>query len=238
MIVNVCCIISSFKLGQVLSQDSLPQFCSLPFDYVKTQIQKMQPYATGKYPDSGGPFKFYTGFHVYCIRISTHVMVCPDGKTIKAEAAHGTVTRHYRVYQIGGETSANSIASIFAWSRGLAQRSSSMLPFQDEFDDSEFSCPFAVDDDDLTDPGLSIVAQGITVETSLKNCKASMKFTLVGESRTSSLARNQSPNQQILSRYDGDSTIGHRLYKEISKVEFVKMKMKGCLTQQQTVINV
>ncbi|RRT72574.1 hypothetical protein B296_00018813, partial [Ensete ventricosum] len=48
--------------------------------------------------------------------------VCPDGKTIEAEAAHGTVTRHYRVHQKGGETSTNSIASIFAWSRGLAHR--------------------------------------------------------------------------------------------------------------------
>ncbi|WZZ64814.1 LOW QUALITY PROTEIN: hypothetical protein YC2023_076184 [Brassica napus] len=49
-------------------------------------------------------------------------IVCPDGKTIEAEAAHGTVTRHYRVHQKGGETSTNSIASIFAWSRGLAHR--------------------------------------------------------------------------------------------------------------------
>ncbi|KAH9676878.1 peroxisomal NADP dependent isocitrate dehydrogenase [Citrus sinensis] len=48
--------------------------------------------------------------------------VCPDGKTIEAEAAHGTVTRHYRVHQKGGETSTNSIASIFAWSQGLAHR--------------------------------------------------------------------------------------------------------------------
>ncbi|KAL6543440.1 hypothetical protein OROHE_010062 [Orobanche hederae] len=48
--------------------------------------------------------------------------VCPDGKTIKAEAAHGTVTRHYRVHQKGGETRTNSIASIFAWTRGLAHR--------------------------------------------------------------------------------------------------------------------
>ncbi|KAL5813352.1 hypothetical protein ACOSQ3_028302 [Xanthoceras sorbifolium] len=52
----------------------------------------------------------------------TSVLVCPDGKTIEAEAAHGTVTRHYRVHQKGGETSTNSIASIFAWSRGLAHR--------------------------------------------------------------------------------------------------------------------
>ena len=52
----------------------------------------------------------------------TSVLVCPDGKTIEAEAAHGTVTRHYRVHQKGGETSTNSIASIFAWTRGLAHR--------------------------------------------------------------------------------------------------------------------
>lgn len=61
--------------------------CSLPFDYVKTQIQKMQPDAEGKYPytgsfdcamktlKAGGPLKFYTGFPVYCVRIAPHVMV-------------------------------------------------------------------------------------------------------------------------------------------------------------------
>ncbi|KAM2710835.1 hypothetical protein EV2_048363 [Malus domestica] len=54
--------------------------------------------------------------------LMTSVLVCPDGKTIEAEAAHGTVTRHYRVHQKGGETSTNSIASIFAWTRGLAHR--------------------------------------------------------------------------------------------------------------------
>ncbi|THG19118.1 hypothetical protein TEA_025881 [Camellia sinensis var. sinensis] len=61
--------------------------CSLPFDYVKTQIQKMQPDAEGKFPytgsldcamktlKSGGPFQFYTGFPVYCVRIAPHVMM-------------------------------------------------------------------------------------------------------------------------------------------------------------------
>lgn len=61
--------------------------CSLPFDYVKTQIQKMQPNAEGKYPyagpwdctlktlKSGGPFKFYTGFPVYCLRIAPNAML-------------------------------------------------------------------------------------------------------------------------------------------------------------------
>ncbi|TMS39959.1 hypothetical protein L596_006406 [Steinernema carpocapsae] len=52
----------------------------------------------------------------------TSVLVCPDGKTVEAEAAHGTVTRHYRQHQKGQETSTNPIASIFAWTRGLTHR--------------------------------------------------------------------------------------------------------------------
>ncbi|KAH3899943.1 isocitrate dehydrogenase (NADP(+)) IDP1 SCDLUD_004259 [Saccharomycodes ludwigii] len=54
--------------------------------------------------------------------LMTSILVCPDGKTFESEAAHGTVTRHYRRYQKGEETSTNSIASIFAWSRGLLKR--------------------------------------------------------------------------------------------------------------------
>jgi len=54
--------------------------------------------------------------------LMTSVLVCPDGKTIESEAAHGTVTRHWREYQKGRETSTNPIASIFAWTRGLQQR--------------------------------------------------------------------------------------------------------------------
>ena len=54
--------------------------------------------------------------------LMTSVLLTPDGKTMEAEAAHGTVTRHFREYQQGRETSTNSIASIFAWSRGLAHR--------------------------------------------------------------------------------------------------------------------
>ena len=52
----------------------------------------------------------------------TSVLLAPDGKTMEAEAAHGTVTRHYRIHQQGKETSTNPIASIFAWTRGLAHR--------------------------------------------------------------------------------------------------------------------
>lgn len=54
--------------------------------------------------------------------LMTSVLITPDGKTMEAEAAHGTVTRHYRMHQEGKPTSTNPIASIFAWTRGLAHR--------------------------------------------------------------------------------------------------------------------
>jgi isocitrate dehydrogenase len=54
--------------------------------------------------------------------LMTSVLATPDGKTVEAEAAHGTVTRHFRQHQQGKETSTNPIASIFAWTRGLAHR--------------------------------------------------------------------------------------------------------------------
>ena len=54
--------------------------------------------------------------------LMTSVLTTPDGKVVEAEAAHGTVTRHYREHQKGNETSTNSVASIFAWTRGLAHR--------------------------------------------------------------------------------------------------------------------
>jgi isocitrate dehydrogenase len=54
--------------------------------------------------------------------LMTSVLMTPDGRTVEAEAAHGTVTRHYRAHQRGEKTSTNPIASIFAWTRGLAHR--------------------------------------------------------------------------------------------------------------------
>src|SRR4029077_11827166 len=54
--------------------------------------------------------------------LMTSVLMTPDGRTVEAEAAHGTVTRHYREHQKGRPTSTNAIASIFAWTRGLAHR--------------------------------------------------------------------------------------------------------------------
>lgn len=54
--------------------------------------------------------------------LMSSILMCPDGKTIEAEAAHGTVTRHYREYQKGRPTSTNPVASIFAWTKGLEHR--------------------------------------------------------------------------------------------------------------------
>ncbi len=54
--------------------------------------------------------------------LMTSVLMTPDGKVVEAEAAHGTVTRHYHQHQKGQETSTNSVASIYAWTRGLAHR--------------------------------------------------------------------------------------------------------------------
>uniref|UniRef100_U5EUN0 Isocitrate dehydrogenase [NADP] n=1 Tax=Corethrella appendiculata TaxID=1370023 RepID=U5EUN0_9DIPT len=54
--------------------------------------------------------------------LMTSVLICPDGKTIESEAAHGTVTRHYRQHQKGQQTSTNPVASIYAWTRGLEHR--------------------------------------------------------------------------------------------------------------------
>jgi len=69
--------------------------------------------------------------------LMTSVLLSPDGKTVEAEAAHGTVTRHYREHQKGKETSTNPIASIFAWTRGLLYRA--------QFDDTPEVAKFAED---------------------------------------------------------------------------------------------
>ena len=68
--------------------------------------------------------------------LMTSVLLTPDGKTMEAEAAHGTVTRHYRAHQRGEETSTNSIASIFAWTRGLTKRG--------ELDDNQALADFSL----------------------------------------------------------------------------------------------
>jgi hypothetical protein len=65
-------------------------------------------------------FLFLIGYG--SLGLMTSVLVCPDGKTIESEAAHGTVTRHYREHQKGNPTSTNPVASIYAWTRGLEHR--------------------------------------------------------------------------------------------------------------------
>ena len=84
--------------------------------------------------------------------LMTSVLMTPDGKTIEAEAAHGTVTRHYRLHQQGKDTSTNPIASIFAWTRGLYYRGT----FDDTPDVVRFAkaleevCIKTVEDGDMT----------------------------------------------------------------------------------------
>lgn len=81
--------------------------------------------------------------------LMTSVLLTPDGKTMEAEAAHGTVTRHYRQYQQGKETSTNPIASIFAWTRGLAHRG--------KLDDNQLLIDFA---NKLEQTCIEVVEQG------------------------------------------------------------------------------
>ncbi|KAJ8526263.1 hypothetical protein K7X08_028740 [Anisodus acutangulus] len=96
--------------------------------------------------------------------LMTSILVCPDGKTVEAEAAHGTVTRHYRVHQKGGETSTNSIASIFAWTRGLAHRAkldnnAALLDFTEKL---EAACIGAVENGKMT-KDLALIIHGSKV---------------------------------------------------------------------------
>ncbi|WVQ71693.1 isocitrate dehydrogenase, NADP-dependent [Cryptococcus sp. DSM 104548] len=92
----------------------------------------------------------------------TSELITPDGKTMEAEAAHGTVTRHYRQYQAGQETSTNPVASIFAWTRGLA--------FRAKLDDTpelavfakalEESCVEVIDKDSIMTKDLALAMKG------------------------------------------------------------------------------
>ena len=65
---------------------------------------------------------FYKEHDFGSLGLMTSVLITPDGKILEAEAAHGTVTRHFREHEKGNSTSTNPIASIFAWTRGLAFR--------------------------------------------------------------------------------------------------------------------
>lgn len=89
-------------------------------------------------------------------------LITPDGKIIESEAAHGTVTRHYREHQKGNETSTNSIASIYAWTRGLIfmgkrDQNEKLVKFAQ---DLEASCVEAVDNDGVMTKDLALAIHG------------------------------------------------------------------------------
>lgn len=92
----------------------------------------------------------------------TSELVTPDGKTVESEAAHGTVTRHYREWQKGNETSTNPVASIFAWTRGLAHRA--RLDGNKELEqwtgDLESACVEVIDQDGIMTKDLALAIHG------------------------------------------------------------------------------
>ncbi|KAI0943589.1 hypothetical protein AcW1_002720 [Taiwanofungus camphoratus] len=92
----------------------------------------------------------------------TSELITPDGKTIESEAAHGTVTRHYREWQKGNETSTNPVASIFAWTRGLLHRAK--LDGNDALrafcEDLEAACVEVIDQDEIMTKDLALAIHG------------------------------------------------------------------------------
>ena len=98
----------------------------------------------------------------------TSVLITPDGNTVEAEAAHGTVTRHYREHQKGKETSTNPIASIFAWTRGLSHRAK--LDENEELqkfcDTLESACRSVIDVDGKMTKDLALAVHGDKLERS------------------------------------------------------------------------
>ncbi|KAI0034782.1 isocitrate dehydrogenase [Vararia minispora EC-137] len=92
----------------------------------------------------------------------TSELLTPDGKTIESEAAHGTVTRHYREYQKGNETSTNPVASIFAWTRGLIHRAKlDENPALDAWArDLEAACVEVIDKDGVMTKDLALAIHG------------------------------------------------------------------------------
>lgn len=100
--------------------------------------------------------------------LMTSVLITPDGKTVEAEAAHGTVTRHFREHQKGRETSTNPIASIFAWTRGLSHRAaldknSELKVFCETL---EAACRKVIDEDGKMTKDLALAIYGDKLERS------------------------------------------------------------------------
>ncbi|KAF9788116.1 isocitrate dehydrogenase [Thelephora terrestris] len=92
----------------------------------------------------------------------TSELITPDGKTVESEAAHGTVTRHYREWQKGKETSTNPVASIFAWTRGLLHRAKldNNVPLKDFCTSLEESCVEVIDKDGVMTKDLALAIHG------------------------------------------------------------------------------
>ena len=92
----------------------------------------------------------------------TSELITPDGKTVESEAAHGTVTRHYREWQKGRETSTNPVASIFAWTRGLIHRAKldSNEPLKNFCEDLEAACVEVIDGDGIMTKDLALAIHG------------------------------------------------------------------------------
>ena len=115
----------------------------------------------------------------------TSELITPDGTTMEAEAAHGTVTRHYREYQKGNETSTNPVASIFAWTRGLAFRAKlddtpDLASFAQKLEES---CVETIDIDGIMTKDLALAMYGakmtrehwVTTDVYMKTVEAKLK---------------------------------------------------------------
>jgi len=92
----------------------------------------------------------------------TSELITPDGKTVESEAAHGTVTRHYREWQKGKETSTNPVASIFAWTRGLIHRAKldNNVALKDFCTSLEEACVEVIDKDGIMTKDLALAIHG------------------------------------------------------------------------------
>ena len=96
----------------------------------------------------------------------TSELLTPDGEIIESEAAHGTVTRHYREYRNGNETSTNPVASIFAWTRGLFHRAKldRNEPLKVFCEELEKACVDVIDEDGVMTKDLAIAIHGKDVK--------------------------------------------------------------------------
>ena len=153
---------------EVFDAESKDQFAKLGIDYEHRLIDDMVAAAlkwNGKFvwacKNYDGDVQSDTvaqGFG--SLGLMTSVLLTPDGKTMEAEAAHGTVTRHYRAHQRGEETSTNSIASIFAWTRGLTKRA--------ELDDNQALADFSLT---LEKSCVSTVERGSMTKIGRASCR-------------------------------------------------------------------